>query len=127
MIPRDAKLIGLHLFYKNDLPEGFGVGLDEQFFIDHPEAQDNFVTASQMSIEFYKELHTDRARQEFIADIQNQFHQVCRWMIQHKGQAMDADWIAYFVILLDDMTFLQSLDLFPNNEYNGVQWMSFNG
>ena len=39
MIPKDAKLMGLHLFYKNDLPEGFGVGLDEQFFIDNPSRE----------------------------------------------------------------------------------------
>ena len=122
-----AKLLGLHIFYQNNLQEGFGVGLDDQFFTDHLEAQDNFVTASQMSIEFYKELHTDRARQEFIANIQSQFNQVCQWFHQHKGQAMDEDWIAYFVLLLDDMTFLQSLDLFPNNDYNGVQWVWFNG
>jgi hypothetical protein len=126
-IPKDAKLIGLHLFYKNDLPEGFGVGLDEQFFTDHPEAQENFVNASQMSIEFYRTLETDEGRQELIADIQSQFNQVCRWMIEHKGRPMDEDWIAYFVILLDDMGFLTEVGLFPNNEYNGPQWIWFNG
>jgi len=36
---------------------------------------------------------------------------------------MDEEWISCFVILLDDMTFLQSLNLFPNNEYNGPQWV----
>lgn len=51
-IQKDAKLTGLHIFYKNDVPEGFGVGLDEAFFDDHPEAQENFIEASQMSLEF---------------------------------------------------------------------------
>ena len=123
----NSKLIGLHVFYQNNLPEGFGVGLDEQFFIDHPEAQENFVTASQMSIEFYGTLETDEARQELIADIQSQFEEVCRWFIQHKGQAMDEDWIAYFVILLDDMSFLTEVGLSPDNNFNGIMWTWFDG
>jgi hypothetical protein len=127
MIPKDATLTGLHLFYKNDLKEGFGVGLNEEFFSDHPEAQENFVTASQMSIDFYQTLETDEGQQEFIADIQSQFNEVCQWFIQHKGQPMDEDWIAHFVILLDDMSFLTELGLFPNDEYNGVMWTWFDG
>lgn len=113
---------GLHLFYKNDLREGFGVGLDEAFFSDHPQAQDNFIAASQMSIDFYQTLETDEGREEFIADIKNQLDQVCQWFYQHKGQAMDEDWITYFVILLDDMSFLTEVGLFPNNDFNGVMW-----
>ena len=123
MIARDDKLMGLHLFYKNDLPEGFGVGLAEEYFIDSPEMQHVLTDASQMSVNEYKQLHTDRERQQFIAGIQQQFAQCCRWMNQHKGQPMDEEWISCFVILLDDMTFLQSLDLFPNNEYDGPQWV----
>lgn len=125
MIPKDAKLMGLHLFYKNDLPEGFGVGLDEGFFVDNPEAEEEFTTSSQMSINEYRKQPTDAARQEFVAIIQEQFAQCCQWINQHKGQPMGEEWIACFVILLDDMTFLQSLGLFPNNEYNGPQWMWF--
>jgi hypothetical protein len=62
-----------------------------------------------MSINEYKKLHTDKQRQQFIAGIQEQFAQCCQWMNQHKGQPMDEEWIACFVILLDDMTFLRSL------------------
>jgi hypothetical protein len=39
------------------------------------------------------------------------------------GRGMDC---VLCVILLDDMTFLQSLDLFPDDEYNGPQWVWFN-
>ena len=125
--PRVAKLIGLHVFYQNDLPEGFGVGLDEVFFTDHPKAQENFVSASQMTSDFYKTLETDEARKGLIADIVDQFNQACEWMIQHKGQAMDEDWISYFVILLDDMSFLTEVGLFPNNDFNGIMWTWFAG
>lgn len=72
-------------------------------------------------------METDEGRKELIADIQNQFDQVCQWFNQHKGQVMDEDWIAYFVILLDDMSFLSELGLFPNDEYNGVMWTWFDG
>jgi hypothetical protein len=126
-IPKDAKLTGLHIFYKNDVPEGFGVGLDESFFTDHPRAQENFVTASQMSINEYRKQPTDAARQQFISGIQSQFNQVFRWFMQHKGQAMDEDWIAYFVILLDDMSFLTELGLVPNDDFNGIMWTWFDG
>ena len=125
MKPEDAKLVQLHLFYKNDLPEGFRVGILEEYFVDNPEMEYVLTDASQMSINGFRKEPTDAARQEFIAGIQEQFAQCCQWMNQHKGQPMDEQWIACFVILLDDMTFLQSLDLFPNNE-GLVQWLIMN-
>lgn len=103
------------------------MGLDEAFFIDHPEAQDNFVTCSQMTINFYKELNTDEARKALISDTVDQFKQVCQWFHKHKGQAMDEDWISYFVILLDDMSFLTEVGLFPKNDFNGIMWTWFDG
>jgi hypothetical protein len=109
--------------YQNDVPEGFGVGILEEYLINNPQI---LTDASQMSINEYRKLRTDK-QHEFIAAIQEQFAQCCQWMNQHKGQAVDEDWIACFVILLDDMTFLQSLDLFPDDAYNGVQWVWFNG
>ena len=35
---------------------------------------------------------------------------------------MDEEWIAYFVIVLDAMSFLIELRLVPNDEYNGLMW-----
>lgn len=93
--------------------------------MDNPEAEEQFTTSSQMSINEYRKQPTDAARQEFIVGIQEQFAQCCQWMDQHKAKPMDEELISCFVILLDHMTFLQSLDLFPNNEYSGPQRVWF--
>ena len=123
MIPKDAKLTQLHLLYKNDLPEGFGVGLDEHFFIDNPEIKALLVKCSQMSIDEYKKQKTDRQRRTFVAGIVSQFNTACRWMHEHKAEpGIDEEFISMFVILLDDMSFLQSVGLFPNNNFNGPMW-----
>lgn len=122
MNAQPTRLMQLHLFYKNDLPEGFGVGLGEEFFSDHPEAQESFVRCSQMSIDFYGTLETDEARKALIADTQRQFNEACQWMNAHKGETLDEGWLTFFVILLDDMTFLQSIGQFCNDEFNGPMW-----
>ena len=101
--------MGLHPFYKNGLPEGFGVGLAEEYFVGERGVERMFCDASQMSIKEYETKTSDKQREEFIAGIQQQFTQCCQWMNQHKGQEMDEEWVSCFVILLDDMTRLQSL------------------
>jgi hypothetical protein len=117
---RSKKLLQLRLFYKNDLPEGFGVILP----IDNPVLERHFTNASQLSIDEYKKQATDKERRKFIADAQEQFAQCCQWMNQHKEHLMDdEEGAVYFAVLLDNMTFLQSRGLFPDDEYNGPQWL----
>lgn len=113
----------LSLFYKNNLPEGFGVTLDEEFFQNNPKAGSAFEEMSQCSINEYKKLKSEIERKEFIADIHSQLADACKWHHANKGTTtMDDKFFEAFNIALDDMTFLQSIGEFPNDDFNGPMW-----
>lgn len=115
-----TKLIGLHIFVRNDVSSGIGIGLDDQFFSDNPTIAQHLIECSQCSIKEYKTLKTSKERAVFIQDTVNQMEQMITYL--KSSTTMDTVFFQHFSILLDDVSFLVETGFLPDDEFNGIQW-----
>jgi hypothetical protein len=126
-------LFCLNLFYKNDTPEGFGIGLTPDFFEGNPNLMENVINLSQMTINHYKTL-TIEDREQLIKDSWEQLEECRAFLVNNRHRnspnlvfgseetELSDESFQCLSLALDNISFLESLGLLPSDEYNGIQW-----
>ena len=126
-------LFCLNIFYKNDTHQGFGIGLTPDFFEDNPCLMDQVINLSQMTINHYKSLTTDKERDECVADTWSQLEECRSFLVNNKARnsplvyvseetELNEESFRCLSLALDNISFLESMGLLPSDEYNGLQW-----
>ncbi len=125
----------LNLFYKNDTPQGFGIGLTPDFFENNPDLMEHVINLSQMTISYYKTLTTDAERELLINDAWEQLEECRSFLVNNRARnspnlvigseetELSDESFQCLSLALDNISFLESLGLLLSDEFNGVQWM----
>lgn len=127
----EPMLFCLNIFFRNDTPQGFGIGLTPEFFEDNPGLREQVINISQMTINHFKTL-PEQERQEFIAETWVQLEECRLYFVNNKNknlvegsEATDLSDESFrtLSVALDDISFLESIGLLKSDEFNGIQWI----